>query len=135
MTLVAILATAGARSALPVVLALLIYTISLRLAFNTCFYQNYPVMSRFLYAVPLLGTFCMAGVELVHDMQSSALAVVVLLLSAFPFVTTVIHHGRRCEETPLPISMRNIPHTISDSSDMTVVSNYINSEVRPGHAL
>ena len=77
----------------------------------------------------------MAAVELVHDMQSSALAVVVLLLSALPFVTTVIHHRRRCEEIPLPISMRDMPRTISGSSNMTVVSNYVNSEVMPGRAL
>ena len=77
----------------------------------------------------------MAAVELVRGMQSSALAVVVLLLSAFPLVTIVIRHGRRCEGTPLPIGMRDMPPTMSDSSDMTVASNYINSEVRPGQAL
>ena len=77
----------------------------------------------------------MAGVELVRDMQSPALAVVVLLLSVLPFVTTIIHHGRQCEGTPLPIRMQDMPPTISDSSDMTVVSNYVNGEVKPGQTL
>ena len=66
----------------------------------------------------------MAAIELVHGMQSSALGVVVLLLSALPFVTTVIHHGRQCEGTPLPISMRDMPPTMSDT---TVVSNEVNT--------
>ena len=135
------------------VLALLIHSISLRLTVNTwflqvstlldgpplfvilCFHKNYPTLSRFLHAVPLLGTVCMAGVELVRDMQSPALAVVVLLLSVLPFVTTIIHHGRQCEGTPLPIRMQDMPPTISDSSDMTAVSNYVNSEVKPRQAL
>ena len=137
---------------LQVVLALLIYTISLRLAVNTCFLQvstlldghllfvtscsrkNYPVLSRFLHAVPLLGTVCMAGVELVLDMQSPALAVVVLLLSVLPSITTVVHHGRQCEGTPLPIRMRDTP-TMLGSSDTTVVSNLVGTGVGPGQSL
>ena len=135
------------------VLALLIYSISLRLTVNTCFLQvstlldgpplfviscfhkNYPVLSGFLHAVPLLGTVCMAGVELVLDMQSPALAVVVLLLSVLPFITTIVHHGRQCEGTPLPIRMQDVPPTITDSFDTTVDSNYVNSEARTGQAL
>ena len=135
---------------LPVVLALLIYSISLRLTVNTCFLQvstlldgpplyvisyfhkNYPVLSRFLHTVPLLGTVCMAGVELVLGMQSPALVVVVLLLSVLPFITTIVHHGRRCEGTPLPIRIRDTLPIISGSSDTTAVSNWVNSEVGPG---
>ena len=74
--------------------------------------QNHPTLSRFVHVVPLLGTCCMAGIELVLDMKSPTLAVVVLLLSVLPFVTTVLHHSRQCEETPLPVRMRNPPPTI-----------------------
>ena len=133
---------------LPVVLALLIYTISLRLTVNTCFLQvkhsprrsilhdlrfpkGYPALSRFLHVVPLLGTFCMASVELVLDMQSPALAAIVLLLSVLPFITIVVHHGRQCDGTPLPIRMQDAP-TVSGSSDITVM---VNTEVRPGQAV
>ena len=132
---------------LPVVLALLIYTISLRLTVNTCFLQvstllnavlddlifpkGYPALSRFLHVVPLLGTFCMASVELVLDMQSPALAAVVLLLSVLPFITVVVRHGRQCDGTPLPIRMQGTP-TVSDSSDITVM---VNTEVRPVQAV
>ena len=54
----------------------------------------------------------MAGIELVLDMKSPALAVIVLLLSILPFVTTVLHHGRQCQETPLPITIREPPPTV-----------------------
>ena len=76
----------------------------------------------------------MASVELVLDMQSPALAVVVLLLSVMPFITIVLHHGKQCEGTPLPIRMRDTP-TMLGSSDTTVVSNEANSEVRPRQTL
>ena len=143
----------GSKALLPVVLALRIYSISLRLTVNTCFLQvstlldgpllfmiscfhkNYPVLSGFLHAVPLLGTVCMAGIELVLDMQSPALAVVVLLMSVLLLITTIVHHGRQCEGTLLPIRMQDMPPTISDSSDTTVDSNYVDSEVRTGQAL
>ena len=71
--------------------------------------QNYPTLSKFLHAIPLLGTCCVAGIELVLDMKSPALAVVVLMLSVLPFVTTILHHGRQCEETPLPVRMQEPP--------------------------
>ena len=85
--------------------------------------KNYPALSGFLHVVPLLGTFCIASVELVVNMQSPALAVVVLLLSVLPFITTIIHHGRQCEGTPLPIRMLDTSPTMSSSSDMTAMSN------------
>ena len=74
--------------------------------------QNYPTLSKFLHVIPLLGTFCMAGIELILDMESPALAVVVLMLSVLPFVTTILHHERQCEETPLPVRMQELPPTV-----------------------
>jgi hypothetical protein len=73
----------------------------------------------------------MASVELVLDMQSPAIAAAVLLLSVLPFITIFVHHGRQCDETPLPIRMQDMP-TISGSSDTTVV---VDSEVRSGQAV
>lgn len=57
-------------------LALLVYTISLRITVNICFLH--VTLSIFLHAVPL-GTFCIAGVKFILDMQSPALAAVALL--------------------------------------------------------
>ncbi|KAI9566913.1 hypothetical protein HD554DRAFT_1077130 [Boletus coccyginus] len=123
MALLAALAVSGSKSVLPVVLALLIYTISLRFTINTCFLQNYPTLLRFLHAVPLLGTFCVASIELVLDMRSPTLAAVVLLLSVLPFIAIIIHHsGRQCEGIPLPIRMHGAP-AMSGSSDPTAVSD------------
>ncbi|KAN0092596.1 hypothetical protein V8E55_003380 [Tylopilus felleus] len=98
-TLLPILAVSVSKELQPVVLALLIYTISLRLAMNACFHQNYPIVSRCLHAIPLLGMSCMAGVELVSRVQSPVLAAVGMLLGVFPLVTIVIHHGRHCADT------------------------------------
>ena len=72
---------------------------------------------------PLLGTFCMDSIELVLDIQSPALAATVLLLSVLPFSTIVVRHGRQCDGTLLPTRMQDTPHTMSGSSDMTVVSS------------
>ena len=96
------------------------------LCLTTCFPQDYPFLSRLLHAVPLLCTFCTAGVELVLDMHSPALAVVVLLLSVLPLITIVFHHGKRCVEPAtvvLPIRIRDPSATVSSSTDMAVVSS------------
>lgn len=72
----------------------------------------------------------MAGVELVFDVQSPSVAVIVLLLSVFPFATTILHHGRQHEEMPLPMRMLGRAPTLSGSPDSTTVaSNQIDSEV------
>ena len=50
----------------------------------------------------------MAGVELVSDVQSPALATIAILFGVLPLVTIVIHHGRQCAETSaagLPVRM------------------------------
>ncbi|KAF8124818.1 hypothetical protein EV363DRAFT_1435255 [Boletus edulis] len=111
MVLLAVLTISGSKAMLPVVLVLLLYTISLRLTVNACFLHNHPTLSRFLHTIPLLGTFCMASVELVRDMKSPALAVIILLLSGLPFITTIIHHHHheRCDDMPLPIRMQVLP--------------------------
>ncbi|KAF8135186.1 hypothetical protein EV363DRAFT_1322735 [Boletus edulis] len=107
----------------PVVLTLLMYTITLRFALSTCFLQvdthilllpqNYPTVSRLLHVIPLLGTACTIGVELVSGMQSLALAVVCILL--------VVHHGRQCTE---PMRMEHVPApAVSGSPDTTPASN------------
>ncbi|KAG8212906.1 hypothetical protein J3R82DRAFT_11258 [Butyriboletus roseoflavus] len=131
LALLAVFAISGSKALLPAALALLIYTISLRLAVNVCFLRNYPSLSRFLHAIPLLGTSCMAGVELVIDVQSPSVSVIVLLLSVFPFATTILHHGRWHEELPLPMRMRGRPPTLLGSIDttITVVSNQNESGV------
>ncbi|KAG9313131.1 hypothetical protein JVU11DRAFT_6581 [Chiua virens] len=120
MALLAIFTISGSNLLLPVVLTLLIYTISLRLAINTCFLRNYPTLSRFLHVIPLLGTSCMAGVVLVSGLQSPALAAVGLSLGVLPLVTMAIHHGRHCAEittTGLPMQMQDISVPAGDVSE------------------
>ncbi|KAF8556538.1 hypothetical protein OG21DRAFT_1506474 [Imleria badia] len=72
----------------------------------------------------------MACVELILIMQSPTLAAVMLLSGFLPFMTTIIHHDKGCEEIPLPMRRRDPPPTItmSGSSDTPVVSNQVNSE-------
>lgn len=72
----------------------------------------------------------MAGVELVFDVHSPALAVIALLLSVLPLIVTVIHHGRRCAEPAtlvLPIRMRDPPATMSSSVYMMVETDQISN--------
>ncbi|KAN0092641.1 hypothetical protein V8E55_003425 [Tylopilus felleus] len=99
--LLPILAISLSKALQPVALTLLIYIISLRVSIqvDACFHQNYPAVSRFLHVIPLLGTSCMAVVELVSRVQSPVLATVSILLGALPLVTLVIHHGRHCAAT------------------------------------
>ncbi|KAF8553886.1 hypothetical protein OG21DRAFT_1497382 [Imleria badia] len=125
--LLAVLAVSGSKALHPVALTLLIYTISLRLAINTCFFHNYPTLSRFLHVIPLLGMSCMAGVELVSGLQSPALATVGILLGVLPLVTLAVHHGRQCTETPtagLPVQMQRLhAPAVSGSVDTTIASS------------
>ncbi|KAG6372269.1 hypothetical protein JVT61DRAFT_8073 [Boletus reticuloceps] len=110
--LLAVLAISGSKALQPVVLTLLMYTITLRLALNTCFLQDYPTMSRLLHVIPLLGISCMACIELIFGMQSPALATVCIFLGILPLVTMVVHRGRQCAEMSmavLPVRMEHIP--------------------------
>ncbi|KAF8442193.1 hypothetical protein L210DRAFT_937788 [Boletus edulis BED1] len=121
MALLTILSISGSKALQPVVLTLLMYTITLRFALSTCFLQNYPTVSRLLHVIPLLGTACTIGVELVSGMQSPALAVVCILLGILPLVTMVVHHGRQCTE---PMRMEHVPApAVSGSPDTTPASN------------
>lgn len=67
----------------------------------------------------------MAGVELVLDTQSPAVAVFALVLTVLPLVTTTLHHGRHCGDagTALPIRMREPPAVASGSADATIGSH------------
>ncbi|KAI9566920.1 hypothetical protein HD554DRAFT_1077280 [Boletus coccyginus] len=132
MTLLAVLAILGSKSVLPVMLALLVYTIGLHLTADTCSLQNYPALSRLLHAIPLLGNFLIAGVELVLYVQPPTLAAVVLLLSLLPLIAAIVHHGSlRWSVGPaiaeLPIGVRDPPATRSSFANMMVVSNSTNS--------
>lgn len=82
------------------------------------FHQNHPIASKSPHAVPI----GMAGVNLVLDMQSSVLAVIVPLLSVLPIIATFLNHVRRCEETSLHIRMRDLPPTVSGSSEAGTVA-------------
>jgi len=130
-----------------VVLVLIIYIIGLRLIANTCSFQvsalpdlpffeilcfpkNYPTLWRFLHTIPLVGTSCVIGRELVLDVHPPTLAAVVLLFSFLPLIIVIVHHGRWWVEpvvTVLPIGVRDPPATMSSSVDMTVMSNSTNS--------
>ncbi|KAH7884720.1 hypothetical protein F5I97DRAFT_1494535 [Phlebopus sp. FC_14] len=68
-----------------VTLGLLIYTISLHLATGAGALQHSSsVLSAFLHAVPLLGIFVMAAVELAAALRSPATVALVLLLCILP---------------------------------------------------
>ena len=74
--------------------------------------QDYPTLTAFLHVIPLLGTSCMAGVVLVSNLQSPAVATACLLLGVLPLVTITIHHGRFCGEASaaeLPMQMQDVP--------------------------
>ncbi|KIJ14321.1 hypothetical protein PAXINDRAFT_12971 [Paxillus involutus ATCC 200175] len=62
-----------------VTLALLIYTMSLHIAISGSFLQDSLALSRFLHAIPLVGIFAMAAIELVLVVRSPALAAGALL--------------------------------------------------------
>ncbi|KAN0092662.1 hypothetical protein V8E55_003446 [Tylopilus felleus] len=125
MALIAIITVSGFKALQPMGLALLIYTISLRVATNSCFFRDFPTVSRFLHVIPLLGVCCVAGVALVSYSQSPTLATMCLLLGVLPLVTVVIHHGRLCGETSsamaLPVQMQDVPglNVASGSADAT----------------
>ena len=53
----------------------------------------------------------MAGVELVLDMKSLVIAVVILVMNISLFITTVICHDKRREKTVLPTEMQAPPPT------------------------
>ncbi|KAI9566889.1 hypothetical protein HD554DRAFT_1073451 [Boletus coccyginus] len=123
MALLSISAISGSKALQPVALTLLIYTINLRLALNACFLQNYPTMSRFLHVIPLLGTSCMAGIELVLGVQSIALAILGILLGILPLVTMAVHHARHCIEAPVTELPVHAPApAVSGAADTTPAS-------------
>ena len=54
----------------------------------------------------------MAGVVLVSNLQSPAIATACLLLGVLPLVTITIHHGRFCGEASaaeLPMQTQDVP--------------------------
>ena len=77
----------------------------------------------------------MAGAELILDMQSPALAVVVLSFSVLPLITTVVHHGRRCiapTMVVLPVRMRDLSATMSTPADTTLARNSTEGVAKAG---
>ncbi|KAN0092664.1 hypothetical protein V8E55_003448 [Tylopilus felleus] len=119
MALLAGIAVSGSKTLQPMVLALLIYTISLRIAINSSFLRNHPTSSRCLHAVPLLGTSCMAGIALVSDSQSPVLAILGLFLGVLPLVTIAVHQARLCGDALSPVTL---PVRIQDVSERSATS-------------
>lgn len=71
----------------------------------------------------------MAGVVLVSNSHSPAIATVCLILGALPLVMIIIHHGRFCEASgaELPMHMQDVPGlpgpASSGSVDTTLASD------------
>ena len=87
------------------------------------------MLSRFLHVIPLFGISCMAGVVLVSDAQSPAVATICLLLGVLPLITIIFYHGRFCGEASaaeLPMKMQDVPGpgpASSGSVDVTIGSD------------
>ncbi|KAG6372266.1 hypothetical protein JVT61DRAFT_8069 [Boletus reticuloceps] len=94
--LLAVLAISGSKALQPVVLTLLMYTITLRVALNTCFLQDYPTVSRLFHVIPLLGISCMACIELIFRMQPFAFFWLSCHRSLWSFTTE--HSALKCPQ-------------------------------------
>jgi len=80
-------------------------------------------VSRFLHVLPLLGTSCLASVELILGVQSPALAIAGILLGIMPLVTMAVHHGRDCIEAPMTEFPMHVPApAVSGAADTTLAS-------------
>ncbi|KAF9223417.1 hypothetical protein BS17DRAFT_138780 [Gyrodon lividus] len=119
MAFLAVHAISASNALGAVTLALLIYTISLHIAMSGSFLQDSLALSRFLHAIPLVGIFSMAAIELVLVVRSPVLAAGVLLMCVLPpLIIGIQYAGLYADKMllRLPARMQEIGRTAADAT-------------------
>ncbi|KAF8842120.1 hypothetical protein BDN67DRAFT_1068031 [Paxillus ammoniavirescens] len=126
MAFLAVHAISGSNALGAVTLALIIYTISLHIAISGSFLQDSLALSRFLHAIPLVGIFAMAAIELVLVVRSPALAAGVLLVCVLPpLIIGIQYAGLYADKMlmRLPVRMQEIGPAAARGNDPIVASS------------
>ncbi|KIK96141.1 hypothetical protein PAXRUDRAFT_32557 [Paxillus rubicundulus Ve08.2h10] len=114
MAFLAVHAISASNALGAVTLALLIYTISLHIAISGSFLQDNLALTRFLHAIPLVGIFAMAAIELVLVVRSPALATGVLLYAGLSADKILMR---------LPVRMPEVGPAVVNGDDVVVASS------------